>query len=134
LDLGYGKKAEYVSWDEFLAEADIISVHCPLKKETTGLFDKSAFDKMKNTCVFVNVSRGGTVDQDALLEKLRSSEDFYAGLDVCTPEPLPTDHPLLQQRNCTVLPHIGSATRRTRDEMALMAAKNLIRGVLGDKA
>ena len=57
-----------MSWDEFLAEADIISVHCPLKKETTGLFDKSAFDKMKNTCVFVNVSRGGTVDQDALLE------------------------------------------------------------------
>lgn len=134
LDLGYGKKAEYVDWEEFLQTADIISVHCPLKKETDGLFNKEAFSLMKDTCVFINVSRGGTVDQDALLEKLQQSEDFYAGLDVCTPEPIPTDHPLLKQRNCTILPHIGSATRRTREQMALAAAQHLIEGLQKERA
>lgn len=76
------------------------------------MFNKEAFSKMKPTTVFVNVARGGVVDQDALIEALENHTIFAAGLDVMTPEPLPADHKLLNLPNCIVVPHVGSDTVR----------------------
>ena len=72
------------------------------------------------------------VDQEALYAALVGGPLAAAGLDVTTPEPLPPGHPLLTLPNCVVLPHIGSATVATRTQMALMAAENVVAGVLGE--
>ena len=89
-----------MSFDELLAQSDYIFVACPLTPETKHLFNADAFDNMKNTSVFVNVARGGVVDQEALYDALKSGKIFAAGLDVMTPEPLPADHPLMSLPNC----------------------------------
>lgn len=67
------------------------------------MFDASAFGKMKNTSVLVNVGRGAIVNQDALIDALQTGSIFAAGLDVVTPEPLPNDHPLLTLNNCGII-------------------------------
>jgi len=128
-----GKKlgAEFVSFDELLQRSDFIIVACPLTPETKEMFNESAFTKMKKTAVFVNVARGGIVDQPALVKALKDRTIFAAGLDVMTPEPLPTDHELLKLPNCVVIPHLGSATVQTRKDMAELAAKNIIMALGG---
>jgi glyoxylate/hydroxypyruvate reductase len=87
---------------------------------------------MKRTAILINTSRGGTVDQEALYQALVSGDIAAAGLDVTTPEPLPTDHPLLELSNCVILPHIASASYATRAKMAVLAAKNIVAGVKGE--
>eukprot|EP00339_Tiarina_fusa_P010608 CAMPEP_0117046938 /NCGR_PEP_ID=MMETSP0472-20121206/32442_1 /TAXON_ID=693140 ORGANISM="Tiarina fusus, Strain LIS" /NCGR_SAMPLE_ID=MMETSP0472 /ASSEMBLY_ACC=CAM_ASM_000603 /LENGTH=250 /DNA_ID=CAMNT_0004759455 /DNA_START=327 /DNA_END=1076 /DNA_ORIENTATION=- len=129
LDLGFGVKAEYVSFDELLKESDIISLHCPLNKDTKNLFNANSFAKMKKNAVFINTSRGPVVDQDALYNALVDGKIWASGLDVTVPEPLSVDSPLLGLPNCLVIPHIGSASESTRNNMAELAAKNLIAGV-----
>ncbi|RUS69294.1 hypothetical protein EGW08_022943 [Elysia chlorotica] len=126
-------KAEYADLDRLYAESDFVIACCALTPETAGMFNADAFKKMKKTAVFVNSSRGGVVNQDDLCAALQSGEIGAAGLDVTTPEPLPTDSPLLRLSNCVVLPHIGSATHDTREAMAVLAAQNLIAGVKGEK-
>ena len=86
---------------------------------------------MKPTAILINTARGGVVDQDALVEALRSGQILAAGLDVFTPEPLPPDHPLLALPNVVALPHIGSASIATRIKMAQMAVDNLLAGLAG---
>ncbi|KAH1025047.1 glyoxylate reductase/hydroxypyruvate reductase [Dendroctonus ponderosae] len=115
-----------VSFDELLAESDFVSVSCSLTPETKELFNEAAFKKMKSTAVFINTSRGGVVDQDALVRALESKTIWGAGLDVTTPEPLPLDHPLFKLKNCVILPHIGSASIETRNDMAILTAKNIV--------
>ena len=117
---------ELRDFDDLIAEADIIIPTCPLTDESKGLFDKDVFSKMKKTAVFANAARGGLVNQDDLYEALKEERIFAAGLDVATPEPLPKDHKLLTLDNCFITPHIGSASTGTRNEMAKMAADNLI--------
>ncbi|XP_035280982.1 glyoxylate reductase/hydroxypyruvate reductase-like isoform X1 [Anguilla anguilla] len=117
--------------DKLLSESDFVVVACSLTPETQGLCDKAFFAKMKRTAVFVNTSRGALVNQEDLYEALSSGQIAAAGLDVTTPEPLPTDHPLLTLKNCVVLPHIGSATYSTRGTMAELAATNLLAGLTG---
>ncbi|XP_036407307.1 glyoxylate reductase/hydroxypyruvate reductase [Megalops cyprinoides] len=124
-------EAEYVPLDTLLTESDFIVVSCSLTPETKGLCDKAFFSKMKKTAVFINTSRGPVVNQEDLYEALSSGQIAAAGLDVTTPEPLPTDHPLLTLKNCVVLPHIGSATYSTRGTMAELAANNLLAGLRG---
>ncbi|XP_051931797.1 glyoxylate reductase/hydroxypyruvate reductase [Hippocampus zosterae] len=122
---------EFVPLDTLLTESDFIAVACSLTPETQGMCDKAFFSKMKNTAVFINTSRGAVVNQEDLYEALTSGEIAAAGLDVTTPEPLPTNHPLLTLKNCVVLPHIGSATYSTRGAMASLAAQNLLGGLQG---
>jgi glyoxylate reductase len=81
----------------------------------------------------VNTSRGPVVDHDALYRALTEHRIFAAGLDVTEPEPLNLDSPLLQLDNCIVLPHLGSASKWTRDEMARLAAENLLAGLRGSR-
>ncbi|XP_064488227.1 glyoxylate reductase/hydroxypyruvate reductase-like [Ornithodoros turicata] len=123
--------AEFTSFAALLQQSDIIIVTCALNPDTRGLFNKSAFAQMKKTAILINISRGAVVDQDALYEALAKKQICAAGLDVMTPEPLPPDHPLTKLSNCVLLPHIGSATERTRRDMALLTARNIVFGLDG---
>uniref|UniRef100_A0A2K6EUM0 Glyoxylate reductase/hydroxypyruvate reductase n=1 Tax=Propithecus coquereli TaxID=379532 RepID=A0A2K6EUM0_PROCO len=125
-------QAEFVSVPQLAAQSDFIVVACSLTPATRGLCNKDFFQKMKKTAVFVNISRGDVVNQDDLYQALASGQIAAAGLDVTTPEPLPTNHPLLTLKNCVILPHIGSATYRTRNTMSLLAANNLLAGLRGE--
>lgn len=122
---------EYAPWEELLSRSDFVTTHTPLTKETYHLFNADAFRRMKKTAIFVNTSRGGIVDQEALYNALVDGEILAAGLDVTEPEPLPADHPLVSLKNCVVLPHIASASVATRRKMALLAAENLLAGLVG---
>lgn len=122
-------EAQHASMEQLLAESDFVSLHTPLNEETKHLIDAAALQAMKKTAVLVNTARGEIVDQDALVDALRGGQIFAAGLDVCTPEPLPVEHPLFNLPNCVLLPHIGSATFRARAAMAERAAKNILAGL-----
>jgi len=117
------------SLEEMLQESDIVSIHCELNKDTKHLFSSKQFNVMKQHAILINTSRGGVVDQEALVKALREKRIGGAGLDVTTPEPLPTSHPLLSFPNVCVLPHLGSATIPTRTKMAKMAVENLLCGI-----
>ena len=121
------------SLDELLHESDFVSVHTPLNESTRHMVNADFLSKMKPNAVFVNTSRGPVVDQSALYEALKAKKIFAAGLDVTDPEPLPLDSPLLTLENCVIVPHIGSASERTRDAMARLAAENLIAGLKGER-
>jgi glyoxylate reductase len=109
-----------------LAEADFVSIHCPLTDETRGLIGADEFAAMKPAAVLVNTARGPIVQTDALLQALTDGAIAAAALDVTDPEPLPADHPLLSAPNLLVVPHIGSATHKTRERMAELAVDNLL--------
>jgi glyoxylate reductase len=122
-----------VALESLLAESDFISLHVPLKDSTRHMIDGAALAKMKPGTVLVNTARGAVIDTGALLEALRSRPDLSAALDVTDPEPLPGDHPLLTLDNCLVVPHLGSASRRTRADMARLASQNLVAGLRGER-
>lgn len=96
-------RADHVSFDQMLSESDIIFVACDLTDETRNKFDEVAFNKMKNSCVFVNIARGGIVDQTALYNALKNKVISAAGLDVCVPEPISKDHPILKLTNLGII-------------------------------
>ncbi|KAG0169159.1 hypothetical protein DFQ30_003914 [Apophysomyces sp. BC1015] len=121
--------AEFVPFDTLLAESDYVIVCCALTAETKHMLDYDAFKKMKSTAVFVNTARGDIVKQDDLIRALEENVIAAAGLDVTTPEPLPTDNKLFELPNCVVLPHIASATYDTRELMADMCIENILAGL-----
>ncbi|KAH3843466.1 glyoxylate reductase/hydroxypyruvate reductase-like [Dreissena polymorpha] len=123
---------EYVSFDELLKMSDFVIACCSITPENHHLFNADAFGKMKKSAIFINASRGILVDQDALYVALASGQIFAAGLDVTTPEPLPPDHRLLTLPNCTVHPHLGSATVTARHAMADLSARNALAGLRGE--
>lgn len=110
---------------ELLAAADVVSLHCPLTTETHHLIGEAELEQMKSTALLINTARGPVVDEPALAYALTHGWIAGAGLDVFEAEP--TVHPdLLAAPNTTLLPHLGSATWRTRRRMATLAARNLI--------
>lgn len=123
--------ARYVSFDELLAQSDVLSVHTALTPETKGLFNTRAFEQMKTSSIFINTARGGIHDEAALKDALEKGEIWGAGLDVTNPEPMAADNPLLQLPNTAILPHIGSATVEAREGMARRAAENVIAALQG---
>lgn len=124
--------ARRVELDELLERSDHVVVCTALTEDTKGLIDADALDRMKPTANLVNIARGPIVDTDALYDALVSGSIRCAGLDVTDPEPIPADHPLIGLANCTIVPHVGSATMRTRIAMADLAADNLIAVLHGD--
>ncbi len=123
--------ATRVSMDDLLAQSDVISLHTDLNEQTKHMISEREFALMKPNAILVNTARGGVIDQVALYKALKSKSIFAAGLDVTDPEPLPDDSPLRELENCTILPHIGSATFEARDRMSVMAAQNLIAASAG---
>jgi glyoxylate reductase len=117
---------------ELLERADFVTLHCPLTPETRHLIDDAALSRMKPTALLVNTARGPIVDSTALGRALRERAIGGAALDVTDPEPLPADHPLLRAPNLLVVPHIGSATVRTRHKMTEIAVDNLLAALAGE--
>lgn len=122
---------QYLPFEQLLGTADFIVMMTPLTRETAGMIGRAQFALMKPSAIFINVSRGQTVDETALVDALREGRIRAAGLDVYAQEPIPKDHPLLSLPNVLTLPHIGSATAKTRFDMAMLAARNLVAGVTG---
>jgi glyoxylate reductase len=113
-------EAGFVSFDELLARADVVSLHCPLTAETRNLIDARALARMKPTAILVNTARGACVDEAALAAALERRQIFAAGLDVFADEP--RVHPgLVASEHAVLAPHVGSATTTTRRRMAELA-------------
>lgn len=119
----------YVSLGKLLATSDVVLVMAPLTDETYHLMDDEAFSMMRKEALFVNCGRGKIVDTDALVRALNDGVIDYAALDVVDPEPMGPDHPLLKTGKVLITPHIASYTDRTRKEMAMLTANNIIAGV-----
>ncbi len=117
--------------DELLAQSDVVSLHCPLTDQTRNLIGARELGLMKPKAVLVNTARGEVVDQTALADALSQRRIFAAGLDVTTPEPIDRTDRLRSESNCLILPHIGSATEDARNQMAMMAANNLVAAMDG---
>jgi glyoxylate reductase len=117
--------ARRVDLDELLETADFVSIHTPLTDETRHLIGPEELRRMKPTAVLVNTSRGPVVDEGALADALADGRIFAAGLDVYEDEP--KVHPkLLDLENAVLAPHIGSGSQETRDQMAVLAAENIV--------
>jgi lactate dehydrogenase-like 2-hydroxyacid dehydrogenase len=117
--------ARYVGLDELLATSDVVSLHCPLNEDSYHLVDAPALRRMKETAILVNTARGAVVDENALVQALRTGEIAGAALDVFEDEP--DVHPGLIETDRVVLaPHLGSATREARAEMASMCAASIL--------
>ncbi len=126
-----GRMGRHVDFDDLLRLSDHVVITAPLNSQTRRMFDATAFGLMKPTATLINVARGPIVDSTALVDALEGGEIFGAGLDVTDPEPLPADHPLVALTNCLVVPHIASASTRTRLRMAERTVDNLIAALTG---
>ena len=111
---------------EMLPKCDFVVLVLPGTKENDKMFSTEEFASMKKTAVLVNVGRGSTVDQEALVAALTNGTIAAAGIDVTSPEPLPRDHPLLKLTNLTITPHRGTATLCTRQKMAHLVVENAL--------
>ncbi len=131
LEAEYG--FEYAEMDQVIANSDFLSLHVPLTPETHHYIGEKQLKMMKKSAILVNLSRGPVVDTKALYKALTKGWIAGAGLDVFDPEPIPADHPILSLDNVVVLPHIGSASNRSRREMCLLAARNLVAGLNGER-
>jgi glyoxylate reductase len=119
---------EFVDLDTLFAASDIVSLHTALTAETQGMVGRSQLSQMKDGAILINTARGALVDETALSDELRTGR-LRAGLDVYTEEPLPNTSALRGLPGCVVLPHVGSATQRTREAMFQLALANLMAGV-----
>lgn len=119
------KNFRFVSLDELSAESDIVSLHCPLTPETTGMINKDFISKMKKSAIVINTSRGPAVDEKALADAINSGRIFGAGVDVLSTEPPKKDNPLLSCKRCFITPHIAWAGYETRIRLLDVVYNNL---------
>lgn len=115
----------YVTFDQLLKNSDFISIHTSFDKDNFHLIDSIELKKMKKTSFLINTSRGSIINEISLIKALKNKWIAGAGLDVFEKEPLPNQHELLKLKNVILLPHIGSATVQTRNQMSEVAAINL---------
>lgn len=125
------KKAK--SLEALLGQSDIVSLHLPLNPETHKIMNAERFAQMKQGAVFINVSRGGHVDEDALADALDSGHLFGAGLDVTDVEPPLANNPLLGRENVVITPHIASATPDGRYKMMSGAVERILQVLRGEQ-
>jgi glyoxylate reductase len=126
------KGVEYRELDDLLKESDFITLHCPLTPATRHLIGARELSLMKPTAILINASRGPVIDEKALVAALKKGTIAAAGLDVFEKEPKLTPG-LTKLDNVVLLPHIGSATEDTRNQMAVVAARNAIAMLKGKK-
>jgi D-3-phosphoglycerate dehydrogenase len=123
------KKAECTLWvkfvglEELLTHSDVISIHVPLTDQTRNLVDETELSLMKSDAILINASRGGVVNETALVKALQNKKIAGAGLDVFNEEPVPADHPLLKLENVILTPHSAALTSECVTRMAIEAAK-----------
>ncbi|MEW6243531.1 MAG: D-glycerate dehydrogenase [Bacillota bacterium] len=122
---------EYVTLPQLLSASDFVTIHVPLTQETTRLIGKAELSLMKKDACIINTSRGAVLDQRALCEALSERRIRGAALDVFEEEPVPMDDPIFTTPGLIIVPHIGSATTKTRERMAKIAASNLRNFLLG---
>jgi D-3-phosphoglycerate dehydrogenase len=122
-----------VGLDELLAESDIVTVHCPLTRETSGMIDERRLALMKASAYLINAARGGIVNEDALWHALKERQIAGAALDVVENEPPAQNHPLFQLDNVVLTPHIGALTLEASKRGEWGAAEDVIRVLEGKK-
>ena len=127
---GAGEVAGLDDLPSLLPEADVVVLLVPYTAETKAMAGRDFLAQMKDGALLVNAARGAVVDTAALVAEVASGR-LRAALDVTDPEPLPPDHPLLQAPNVLVIPHVGSATTRTRSAMTDLAVDNVLAGLAG---
>lgn len=118
--------AKYMEMDELLKTADFVLLMTPLNDQTHHLVGEGEFKLMKKEAFLINASRGSVVDEKALIKALEDGEIAGAGLDVYEQEPIDPNNPLLKMENTVTLPHAGSSTLKTRQDMAMLAAKTIV--------
>jgi len=133
MQIAWNTSTDGLPLDDLLATSDIVSLHCPLTARTRHLIDADALRRMRPGVVLINTARGAIVDEDALADALEAGHLRGAGLDVHAHEP--RVHPrLLRRDDVLLLPHLGSATWRTRQQMAVKAARNCVAALRGEPA
>jgi len=115
----------HVDLDQAFAEADILSLHCPLTEKTAKMVDAGRLSRMKPTAFLINTSRGPLLDEEAVAAALNTGSLAGAGLDVLAAEPPERGNPLLHAKNCFITPHIAWATREARARLFAIAAGNI---------
>lgn len=119
------ENGKFCSLDQLLQNSDIVTVHCPLNKDSEKMFTKETFNKMKKGAFFVNTSRGGVLCEEDLKEALESGQLSGAGIDVLETEPMKHDCCLLGVKNCIITPHIAWAHYETRIRLMEIVEHNL---------
>lgn len=115
----------FVSFDELLSNSDIITMHCPLNKESEKLMNEKSFSKCKNGAFFINTARGGVIDEKALYNALETEKLSGAAVDVLEFEPMKKDCILLKAKNIIITPHTAWAPLTTRERLIKIVADNL---------
>ena len=118
-------RIKFVSFDDLLAQSDIVSLHCPMSNETDRLIRRENIDKMKDGVIIINVSRGGLVDEKDLAKALETGKVSAAACDVVSVEPMRADNPLLKAKNITITPHVAWASREARIRLIDTVAGNV---------
>ena len=124
--------AEFVDRETLLRRSDFLSLHVPLTPETRHAIGAAELALMKPSAIIINAARGPIIDEEALVRALQAGRLAGAGLDVFEHEPKPNPA-LLTMENVTMMPHVGSATAETRLQMALLASKNLLTALRGER-
>lgn len=117
--------AEYVGLDTLYAQADVISLHCNLTPENTGMINKASLAKMKNGAILINNARGQLIVEQDVADALNSGKLAAAGLDVVYTEPIKADNPLLKAKNCLITPHISWAPKESRQRIMDCTVDNI---------
>lgn len=126
-------KGKKIPLNSLLKKADILSIHLPLNDKTNNLLNASNLHLLKKLAIFINTARGEIVDENILIEMLKTNKLFAAGFDVYDNEPN-LKNEFYKLKNVIILPHIGSATIEARNNMSILAAKNIIAVLEGKKA
>ena len=120
-----GVEIDWQPLEEMLAEADVVTLHCPLTIETHHLINMQRLTVMKPSAILINTGRGPLIDEPALADALNHGLIGAAGLDVLSVEPPPSDHPLLTAKNCVVTPHVAWASIEARRRMMDQVVRNV---------
>ena len=123
----------FVALDEIFAQSDVISLHCPMTKDTEQLIRRENIEKMKDGVILINVSRGGLVNEQDLADALRSGKVAAAGADVVSFEPMKGDNPLLTAPNMCITPHMAWASVEARTRLIETVAENLRAYLSGER-
>jgi len=124
-DQSHRENFRWAEIPELLEQSDVISIHCPLTRETEGLINKDSLLKMKSSAFLLNTARGQIIVEQDLADALNKGTIAGAGIDVLSVEPPAEDNPLFRAKNCIITPHIAWATLEARTRLMGIAVNNL---------